>query len=90
MLSMTTEPILLQIEWKDACSVSESGVEWMTKEDILKQAHEKYHEPCLSVGILVDENEDYIILAGTQYDTGQSYTDVTLIPKKMITSRKQI
>ncbi len=72
------------IEWFDASGVTHDSKTWLSEEECLKIAEEKYNDRCITLGFIIEKNSKYIIMAGTKaYGV---YSDVSLIPIKMIHS----
>lgn len=73
---------IVKIEWFDASSLTKETKEWLTKEEAIEVAEEKYQDTCITAGIILKENKNYIVIAGTY--AYEVYSDLTVIPKGMI------
>lgn len=75
-----------KIHWRDISGLSEK---WMDLEELKTEAEKLYNEECVSVGEVIYENENYIILAPT-FDGGKNYHDASMILKSVIVSRETL
>ena len=69
------------IEWLDAVSVDA----WTDREEIEHQA-----QPIVSIGILVEENDEVVTLALNHDTARDAYSCIMCIPKGMITRRRVV
>ena len=70
------------IIWIDAASCKNDGTEWYNKEEALALAKEKFATKAFTGGVILESNKNYIVVASTK--SGDQYSDITMIPKKMI------
>ncbi len=77
---------LEKIYWKDIDGLSDS---WMSKEDLIVAGQESFNETCISVGEVLFENEDFLIIAGT-FDGVEMWHDASMIMKSVIVNRETI
>lgn len=75
-------PIFL-VRWLDAQTLEVDGLAKVEDLDEIKPAY------CETVGHLVKETNDYVVLAAEAWDTGQ-FKYVNVIPKPIICYKKQL
>lgn len=77
-----------QIQWRDAASIADFGEEWLTTERAIGESRKLFDEPCLSVGFLIEENEDFIVLANSRADG--LWGGVQMIPKSVVITKDNL
>jgi 5-keto 4-deoxyuronate isomerase len=75
---------LLQIKWDDSAMYTE----WYTKEEIKSMACD--WQIVKTIGYLVFDHIDRIILAGTIDGKDDKYSNITVIPKSAIIEKKEL
>jgi hypothetical protein len=75
-----------KIYWKDIGSLSDS---WESKDNLLKNAEKRYTEECTTVGEVIFENENYVVVAAS-FDGSDMYHDSSMIMKSVICKREKI
>lgn len=70
---------IVEIEWSDI----ETTVGWRSKEELDKVKTEPM-APCISVGYLVADEDDRVVIV--QSATSDSHSERTVIPKSVITN----
>jgi hypothetical protein len=78
---------LEKIYWRDIGGITDS---WLSTEEILVEAEKRYNEVCESVGWVVFENDDYIVLAATRDPSQDTWHDGSMIMKSVIILREKI
>lgn len=76
---------LVKIIWIDPTSESA----WQNEKEIDKWAIEVSKEKCISVGWIIRENKDYIIIASDRNDAGE-WANTNLIYKSLVQSIKNL
>lgn len=50
------------VKWRDTSGLDDS---WSTQKEFCEQAKEQYENICTTIGFLLEENENYIVIAST-------------------------
>ena len=81
------KPKLIKISWKDPAGISD---EWLTIKELIEKAEKRDKISCSTVGWLLYENKNYIIIAATCDNKIEepNYHDTSMIFKKLITKRE--
>jgi len=75
------------IAWRDASGLKDTGQnEWFELDEAIEKAEELWKDHCETVGWIIYENKDFIIIATTKSNT--IYADLTMIPKSLIVQSK--
>ncbi len=77
---------LEKIYWKDIDGLSET---WMSREDLIVAGKASFDETCISVGEVLFENEDFLIIAST-FDGVEMWHDASMIMKSVVVKRELI
>ena len=77
---------LEKIYWRDIGGLSDG---WMELADLIKKADKIYNEECVSVGEVIYETTDYIIVSST-FDGDEKWHDASMIMKSVIIRRELI
>ena len=77
---------LVKVEWVDISL----GAEWADLEDITEWAKEKWKEGIVTIGYLVLERKQYIVVAASYDITLDTYHDYSIIPKGAIKRVKRV
>jgi hypothetical protein len=75
---------LEKIYWRDINGLSDH---WMTKDELVKEALKSFLVNCVSVGDVVYENDDFVIISST-FDGDDKYHDASMIMKSVIVKRE--
>lgn len=79
------EELLKTAKWRDASALGlGSHTSWMDIDETKINAQEKYDQYVTTVGFLIHETDEYIVMAATK--TGDLYSDMSMIPKVLIIS----
>lgn len=84
---------LVKITHKDLNTISlEEGLAWHTKEQLLKCAEHDYSVDFYSVGILVEKNDRYVVIAPNYSMDGDKivYSDASMLPSGIIINIEEI
>lgn len=73
---------LVTVHWHD----HSSNNSWSSLEDIKKWVKETKEKPCVTVGVLIYEDKDVIVLTDG-HDGGENFGNQTLIFKKLIVKK---
>jgi hypothetical protein len=76
----------VQVEWVD--SVSDDG--WVVREDAVTRAAKEGMLDCVSVGMLLDETEEYVLLATSHMRDGDLVQGCLQIPRAAVLSVKEL
>ena len=71
------------IIWKDASGCRTNNQEWFDLDEAIKVSAQKYKEDCITAGIIIENNKNYIVVASTK-SSDNLYSDITMIPKKFL------
>lgn len=74
------------IHWRDIAGISDS---WMTKEEAIVAGNTSFNEVCISVGQVIYENEQFLILAST-FGGENKYHDCSMILQSVIVNRETL
>ncbi len=72
---------LKRITWVDITGGDET---WMTREEVLKFGREKSKEYITTTGYIVHRTKDYILVAATHDEAGDTFSDVSMIPTGVV------
>lgn len=76
-----------RVHWKDIATISDINCAWYLTEDAVKKGKEVFLHDHLTIGEIIENNKDFILVAST-INTGESpmyYSDISMIPKSVIT-----
>lgn len=80
-MEKNNQPKLVCVHWRDIIALDSA---WLTKEQAVTEGWKKYNLVYKTVGYLVEENNDFVLVAAT-YDTGGGeYNDISMIMKSVI------
>jgi len=74
---------LVKVTWDDVCSPHES---WSSVEDLKSWAIERRNLGMVTIGYLICEETDYIIVGATHDTKEGDFGDISMIPRGMIKS----
>jgi len=78
----------VKVVWRDISGVdsANNSSAWFTQEQLLKKGIELYNQEYFSVGEIVVETNEFIILAATTDNDKEEplYSDLSMIPKAVI------
>lgn len=72
------------VYWRDIAGISEH---WQTKDELMVEAEKVYKEECVTIGEVIYETDDYIIICAT-FDGDERYHDASVIMKSVIIRRE--
>ena len=76
------------IYWRDASGLKDTEQnEWFTLEEAIKKAKFLWEEYVETVGWVIHENNDFLVIAATK--SKDVYSDITMIPKTLIFIREE-
>jgi hypothetical protein len=81
---------LLKIYWKDIAPLSDG---WKGLKHCIEEADKLYEHEMISVGYLIHDTPDYVVIAASVDDTepeDPNYNDVSMIMKSVITNTIEI
>ena len=77
------------VHWTDAAGLNDVQKEWLTIEESKEIAEVKWKVKNISCGFVIENNKNYIIIAGSYADP-DIYSDMSMIPKILITKMVKI
>lgn len=84
---------LLKVSWRDISGIdsANNSSAWFNEKQILKEAQKLYDQIYISVGYLVSETSDFIVLAATT-DCGEDplWSDASMIMKNVIIKSERL
>jgi len=78
---------IVKVTWKDISGISlEENMAWHSSEQLLEAAQTDYDTDYVSIGVIVHQNDDFLVIAAT-YDCGDKimYSDASMIPMAVVT-----
>lgn len=76
--------MLVKVIWRDITTIEGREGAWMDKDAIIERAKEVFDDDYITVGYVVEKNEDYLVIAATIDKKNDSYADVSMIPASVI------
>ena len=76
----------VQVAWID--SVSDDG--WIVRDDALTRAAKDGMLDCVSVGLLLDENDSYVLIATSHMRDGDLVQGCLQIPREAVREIKEL
>ena len=73
------------IHWKDIASISENNIAWFDKEQAIEFGREYFNYDYVTLGEVIEDNNDFLLVAGTIDNAGSRYSDISMILKSVIT-----
>lgn len=78
----------VKVIWRDICGLdsADNSSAWFTKKQAEKEAQRRYEEKFTTVGEIIIDTIDYIVIAATKDDDPEEplYSDMSMIPKTVI------
>lgn len=78
---------LTVVYWKDIAALEG---QWDSVESCIKKAQKLYEAVYKTVGYIIYENDDFLVIAATHDMEGNEYNDVSMIPKSVITKTREL
>lgn len=78
---------LFRIFWRDIQGAPQG---WKNKEDLVAWAEKAHQVEFITVGYLIYENKNFIVLAATIDGYEEEYNDASMILKSVITKREKL
>jgi len=75
----------VKIVWRDIAGITsaDNSSAWMDEDQLIKEGKELFNHEYTSYGMIIYENKDFIVYAGTTDNDGL-YSDCGMIPKSVI------
>ena len=76
----------VKVIWKDIAGVSsgDNSGAWLSKEEALEESQKLFDSEYITIGEIIQETKDFIVIAATKDLEGDLYSDVSMIPKSVV------
>lgn len=72
---------LVCVHWRDITTLDSA---WLSTEQAIVEGREKYNLVYKTVGYLIENNKDFVLVAATYDADGDEYNDISMIMKCVI------
>lgn len=79
-----------EIKWRDIASVSGYEQEWYSVSDATERAKMLYDTEYITIGTIINETEEFVVIATTYDPFQETYSDISMIPKVNIIKKIDI
>ncbi len=81
------KPYLAIVEWRDIITLEDG---WMSVEDAIQTGKELYNAKYRTVGWVIHEDKDFLLVAATDDISGAEYNDISMILRSVIIKVRRI
>ena len=76
---------IVKVYWHDIATISGESIEWLDKEQLLKEAYKVYNLEFTTVGEIIHDTDEFIVVSATS-DNSECpiYADSSMIMKSVI------
>lgn len=78
----------VQLTWKDPSSIQDDQRQWLSFDEVSQKGREQYEDEVETLGFLVDETKDYVVICSTH--DGENFCDCSVIMTSLIVNKKYI